>query len=123
MVQYNCQKSYAAMAYFLRNPKVQECDVIAVQEPWRNRSMTAGTHNPVGSQFYLFVPQHKSFRVALYVTKKIPREDIDIRAWSPDVITAIIEHDREGMRKKLVIHNVYNSESIGASSSKAAELV
>jgi hypothetical protein len=44
------------MATLLRDPKTQEYDIVALQEPWRNPFIST-THNPIPHSFYLCFPK------------------------------------------------------------------
>ena len=114
------------MATFLRDKKVLETDVIAVQEPWKNEEQHT-THQPAAVTFQLLYPAKQTLRgrnqgqgqgpdpdppqpgVCLFVSKKI-----DPATWSCQVISR--DYQLLKLRKAhvgkdwtdLFVHNVYN---------------
>lgn len=51
ILQYNVMKSRnEVMATLLHDPSIQEYDILALQEPWRNPYIST-THNPISSSF------------------------------------------------------------------------
>jgi hypothetical protein len=51
VLQYNVMKSRdVVMATLLRDPRIQEYDILAIQEPWRNPFIST-THNPITHSF------------------------------------------------------------------------
>ena len=47
ILQYNVMKSRdIVMAILLRDPRIQEYDILAFQEPWRNPVIST-IHNPI----------------------------------------------------------------------------
>jgi hypothetical protein len=60
ILQYNVRKSRdTVMATSLRDPRVMDYDVLAVQELWRNAFMST-THHPAKAQFHLCYPAARS---------------------------------------------------------------
>lgn len=56
ILQYNVRKSRdTVMATLLRDPRVREYDIVAIQEPWRNPFMST-THHPAKDHFHLCYP-------------------------------------------------------------------
>jgi hypothetical protein len=100
------------MATLLRDPKIQEYDILALQEPWRNTFIST-THNPIPHSFHLCFPtdsREAPARVCFFVNRRI-----DSNRWK------FTEHTRElstleittrasnaDITSKIVIHNVYN---------------
>jgi hypothetical protein len=74
ILQYNVMKSReGVMATLLRDPKIQEYDILALQEPWRNPFLPT-THNPISHSFHLCFPQgsrEAPARVCFFVNKRI----------------------------------------------------
>ncbi|PQE23329.1 reverse transcriptase protein [Rutstroemia sp. NJR-2017a BBW] len=61
------------MATLLRDPKIQEYDILALQEPWRN-PFTSTTHNPISHSFHLCFPKDsKEAPARLEVHRIYPR--------------------------------------------------
>src|ERR1700741_5392047 len=55
IAQYNVQKTYTVMAALLRDPKVLQYDVLAIQEPWLNARDRRRTHNPTQGHLAVFI--------------------------------------------------------------------
>lgn len=74
ILQYNVRKSRdTVMATLLRDPRVMDYDVLAVQEPWRNPFMST-THHPAKAQFHLCYPaaiEGGPARVCFFVNKRL----------------------------------------------------
>jgi hypothetical protein len=74
ILQYNVMKSReVVMATLLRDPRIQEYDVLALQEPWRN-PLIPTTHNPIAHSFYICFPsdsREAPARVCFFVNKRI----------------------------------------------------
>src|SRR4051795_1816032 len=76
ILQYNVMKSRdVVMATLLRDPKIQEYDILALQEPWRNPFIST-THNPITHSFHLCFPndsREAPARVWFFINKRIDR--------------------------------------------------
>jgi ribonuclease HI len=76
IIQYNVHRSKdVVIADFLRNPRVLEADVIAIQEPWEN-PYTETTHHPAKATHELVYPtsnecQGERTRVCMLISKQI----------------------------------------------------
>lgn len=76
ILQYNVHRSKdVVMADFLRNPRVLEADVIAIQEPWDN-PYTETTHHPAKATHELVYPstnecQGERTRVCMLISKHL----------------------------------------------------
>src|SRR5699024_8770091 len=85
ILQYNTHKSQkGVMATFLRDSKVLEADVIAVQEPWRNE-ISDTTHQPAKATHQLVYPgknEQGTARVCMFISKRI-----DTASWSHSVVS------------------------------------
>ena len=74
LLQYNVNKSRKKVLIGLfQDPRIQEIDILAVQEPWRN-SITHGGYNSQ-STFHLLEEVDPNTRVSTYINKRIPTED------------------------------------------------
>jgi hypothetical protein len=61
ILQDNVMKSRdEVMATLLRDPKIQEYDILALQKPWRNPFIST-THNPISQSFHLCFPKDGAF--------------------------------------------------------------
>ncbi|KAH8696364.1 hypothetical protein BGW36DRAFT_428380 [Talaromyces proteolyticus] len=94
------------MATFLRDKKVLEADVIAVQEPWRNE-FNATTHQPASRTHQLLYPKGQA-RVALFVNKRIDPSKWIHTIVNKDYQVLQIHYERGGPPRMLAIHNIYN---------------
>jgi hypothetical protein len=57
ILQYNVRKSKdIVMATLLRDAKIMDFDILAIQEPWANPFMDT-THHPAKDRFHLCYPQ------------------------------------------------------------------
>ena len=100
------------MATLLRDPKVADFDVLAIQEPWRNPYM-ATTHHPAKDQFHLCYPADdhagRSARVCFFVNKRLDHTKWSFESHSRDAGSLKFQiAASEGTNAELAIHNVYN---------------
>ena len=114
ILQYNVRKAKdTVMATLLRDPKVAEYDILAIQEPWRNPIMST-THHPAKNTFHLCYPtldeENGPARVCFFVNKRLDQGRWQFEQHTRDLCTLKI-HTREGdsTEGELVIHNVYNA--------------
>lgn len=113
ILQYNVRKSRdTVMATLLRDPKVSEIDVLAIQEPWRNPYM-ATTHHPAKDMFHLCYPPDDSdarpARVCFFVNKRLDHNKWQFDVHSRNACSLTIEMQGETpMQRQIGIHNVYN---------------
>jgi hypothetical protein len=76
IIQYNVHRSKdVVMADFLRNPRVLEADIIAIQEPWE-KPYTETTHHPAKATHELVYLtsnecQGERTRVCMLISKQI----------------------------------------------------
>jgi len=74
LLQYNVNKSRKKVLIGLfQDPRLQEIDVLVIQEPWRN-SITHGGYNSQ-STFHPVEEINQNTRVSTYINKRIPTED------------------------------------------------
>ncbi|KAI3534405.1 reverse transcriptase [Colletotrichum abscissum] len=79
------------MATLLRDPNIDNYDIIAIQEPWRN-PYSATTHHPAKDWFHLCYPSSEEnglARVCFFINKKL-------------------DHSHDDAETSLVLHNVCN---------------
>ena len=91
------------MAPLLRDPRIQDYDILAIQEPWRSTHKNT-THRFRGSGFDLAYMDHKDTRVCFFVNNRIARSDWNAHFPSPDLCTLSLK-TRGG---DIQVHNVYN---------------
>jgi hypothetical protein len=74
LLQYNVNKSRKKVLIGLfQDPRIQEIDFLAIQEPWRNPINKRGYNTQ--SSFYLVEEEAPNTRVATYVNKRVPVKD------------------------------------------------
>lgn len=117
IIQYNVQKRLDAVQIpFLNDPIVQKFDIIAIQEPGRNRS-ACGTYNPSNLKFHLVNHPGQLFRTCFYIDK-----DIDPTTWSIEQTEddfcsiRIITQSNAGETQTTRIHNINNPSPISTTS-------
>ena len=86
----------------LEDPKLAKFDILAIQEPWRNRFSKEG-YNPRSSPFYLIEETSERTRTAIYVNKRIPRSQISEIHKEKDLISLRVSTSKED----IYIHNIY----------------
>lgn len=77
ILQHNMMRSRdEVMATLLRDPKIQNHDILALQEPWRNPFIST-THNLISSSFHLCFPKdckETPARTCFFINKRIDRD-------------------------------------------------
>lgn len=101
------------MATLLRDPRIQEYDILAFQEPWRNPFIST-THNPITHSFHLRFPndsREAPARVCFFVNKRIDPNRWRFTGHTRDLCTIEITTKTPATEAatKIYIHNVYNS--------------
>jgi ribonuclease HI len=100
------------MATLLRDPRIQEYDVLALQEPWRNPFIST-THNPITHSFHICFPNNSReapARVCFFVNKRIDPNRWRFTDYTRDLSTLEITTitPTAEATTKIYIHNVYN---------------
>jgi hypothetical protein len=94
ILQYNVHKSRdMVMATMLRDPRVRECDVLAIQEPWRN-PFVATTHHPAKNIFHLCCPAEEEegpARVCFFINKRLDHNKWQFKEHSRYICPLTIE--------------------------------
>ncbi|KAJ6437601.1 zinc knuckle [Purpureocillium lavendulum] len=107
---YNVRKSKdTVMATLLRDPRIREYDILAIQEPWKN-AFSETTHHPAKDLFHLCYPATKEgepTRVCFFINKQLDHSKWHFKNAGKDLCTLILETNAEG-NSKIAIHNVYN---------------
>ena len=109
ILQYNVNKSRnKVMAALLQDPGIEEFDILAIQEPWRN-TFDSATYNPQNSGFHIVDRKEEEPRVVMYVNKRLSTNSWDAHFTSGDLCTIHlrIPCDTHAPRS-IYIHNVYN---------------
>jgi len=122
ILQYNVRKAKdTVMATLLRDPRVAEYDVLAIQEPWRNPFMST-THHPAKDIFHLCYPdgdEEGPARVCFFVNKRLDHCAWQFKQHTRDLCTLKIRTaEMDTPDNELIVHNVYNApqNSIGRES-------
>jgi hypothetical protein len=112
ILQYNVRKSKdTVMATLLRDPKVHEYDILAIQEPWKTPHQET-THYPAKNIFHLCYSKEKQgepARVCLFVHKTLDHTKWQFIDRTRDLCTLVINiWNDEQHRRQLAMHNIYN---------------
>jgi exonuclease III len=122
ILQYNVHKSRdMVMATMLRDPRIREYDILAIQEPWRN-PFVATTHHPAKDIFHLCCLAEEEVgpaRVCFFINKRLDHNKWQFKEHSRDICSLTIESDIEQEGQRLTIHNVYNPARRSASENTA----
>ena len=100
------------IAILLRDPRIQEYDILALQEPWRNPFIST-THNLNTHSFHLCFPndsREAPARVYFFVNKRIDPNRWRFTDHTRDLCTIEITTKTPATEAatKFYIHNVYN---------------
>jgi hypothetical protein len=112
ILQYNVHKSRdMVMASMLRDPRIHEYDVLAIQEPWRN-PFAATTHHPAKSVFHLCCSAEEEAgpaRVCFFINRRLDHKKWQFKEHSRDICSLTIEFgDDQQERQHVTIHKIYN---------------
>lgn len=112
ILQYNVRKSRdTVMATLLRDPRVMEYEILAIQEPWRNPFMST-THHPAKAHFHLCYPaaiENEPDRVCFFVNKRLDNTMWQFESHKKDACSLHVRCEVGGQtRGHLHIHNIYN---------------
>lgn len=103
ILQYNVWKSKdRVMAPLLADPRIQDFDIIALQEPWTNRYKDT-TYCPRAAPFFLAYPPEKG-RCCFLINKKL-----DISTWEPSFTSPDLGSLQiQAGGRRIWVHNVYS---------------
>ena len=101
LLQYNVQKSQTCQDLLLANSRLQEVDLIVLQEPWRNPYQKTSTLT-VFSAFYPLQDQVLG-RTLVLINRRIQRSAITPVFWSKDLTSLEIRVQA----KVFWVHNLY----------------
>jgi hypothetical protein len=108
ILQYNVNHGKeATLMPLLHDTRINEFDILAIQEPWRNPLVTT-SYNPPDSAFYLAYPPKALARVCFYINKRIHPKSWAVMHHNEDAQTATICYGSENPQRTLQIHNIYN---------------
>jgi hypothetical protein len=115
ILQYNTMKSRnKVMASMLRDKRMLDFDIIAIQEPWRNEYINI-MHHPCSQHLDLLYFDSPETRTCTFISKKISNASWTAIAYSPDLNTVTIEYGKESDKETVHIHNIYNPPTGGQS--------
>src|ERR1700754_525225 len=116
ILQYNVNHGKElTQAPLLRDTNVQDFDILAIQEPWRNPFVTT-SYNYSQSEFHLVYPDRQLARVCFYINKRLDLASWTVTAHSKDLQTLTIRYEDERKQKTINIHNIYNPSPASYSS-------
>ena len=111
ILQYNVRKSRdTVMAGLLRDERILEFDILAIQEPWKNPFMNT-THHPAKDRFHLCYPvfgDEEPARVCFFINKKLDHTKWQFKAHTRDMCTVTLTIEDARGSASLHIHNLYN---------------
>ncbi|KAK7219285.1 hypothetical protein V2G26_007288 [Clonostachys chloroleuca] len=95
------------MASLLRDKRVMEFDILAIQEPWRNPYIET-THHPAKEAFHLCYLSGNSepARTCFFVNKRLDHTKWQFKPHTRDICTITVE---AGDGFPIHVHNVYNA--------------
>jgi hypothetical protein len=96
------------MAALLQDLRIEEFDILAIQEPWRN-PIDSTTYNPRSSCFHIVDKKEENPRVVIYVNKRISINSWDAHFTSSDlcILHLRLSYGTQASRS-IYVHNVYN---------------
>ncbi|GKT52007.1 uncharacterized protein ColSpa_12188 [Colletotrichum spaethianum] len=100
------------MATLLRDPRIDDYDILAIQEPWIN-PYNATTHHPAKDRFHLCYPSNREeglARVCFFVNKKLDHLKWQFKEHSKDLCTLTLGFN-VGRNTEVAIHNIYNPQN------------
>lgn len=106
------------MVPLLADPKRQDYDIVAIQEPWKNPfgATTLSSHR---SGFHLLYRPGGDTRVCFYVNEKIDPNSWEVEYPSADLCTLKIQVQSGNAKELIYIHNVYNPSPASYSSTES----
>ena len=114
ILQYNVRKSREmVMATLLRDKRIQQYDILAIQEPWHNPYIST-THHPVKDTFHLCYPdkdEKGEARVCFFINKKLEHSKWQFTQRNGDACSIIItlsSPENQAEARTLAVHNIYN---------------
>ena len=115
ILQYNVRhEALTTMAPLLHDDKIQQFDILAIQEPWYNRH-NKSSFNPSSSGFYLACRSKPDTRTCFYINKRLDLESWEFEDEKGDLcsIKLTIRNRRERQTESdkpenIWIHNAYN---------------
>ena len=119
ILQHNVRKTYAVMLELFAEESTLECDIIAIQESWRN-SQYNGTYNSVFDRFELLYHAKKITRTCLFVNKNLALSSWNVTHHTTDFFTLKLKTEDS---KIINIHNIYNPEVAASGANRSVMLM
>ena len=107
LLQYNVQKSQSVQELLLATPTLQEVDIIALQEPWKNPHLQTSTSTVFSSFLPLYSPEIG--RTLFLINKNLNLSSLHPTFWSKDFVS--LEIHLENTSTSLWVHNLYFTPS------------
>ena len=85
LLQYNVQKSQSVQELLLATPTLQEVDIIALQEPWKNPHLQTSTSTVFSSFLPLYSPEIG--RTLFLINKNLNLSSLHPTFWSKDFVS------------------------------------
>ena len=108
-------------APLLRDTNVQDFDILAIQEPWRN-PFAITSYNYSQSEFHLAYPDRQLARVCFYINKRLDLASWTVTTHSKDLQTLTVRYEDKGEQKIIDVHNIYNPSPTSYSSQEQGTL-
>ena len=116
ILQYNIRNGKNSnMIPLLADKRLQEYDVLAIQEPWKS-DFVPTSYNPRDSGFHLLFKPGGDTRVCFYISTRIDPERWEVEYPSPDMCNLKIQVKNGNDYKLINIHDVYNPSPISYNS-------
>ena len=108
ILQYNIRnQKNTIMTSLLAGERIQEFDVLAIQESWRN-SFALTSYNSSNNSFHLAHQKKGNMRMCFYVNKNIDPESWETLHPSNDLCTLRLKVALGKSNITISVHNVYN---------------
>ena len=117
LLQYNVQKSQSVQELLLATSALQEVDIIALQEPWKNPHLETST----STVFSSFLPLYCSEigRTLFLINKNLKLSSLHPTFWNKDFVS--LEIYLENSSTSLWVHNLYFTPSSQENYTEASE--
>jgi exonuclease III len=113
ILQYNVRKPRdIVMATLLRDPKVKDFDILAIQEPWVN-TFADTTHHPAKDHFHLCYPQSKyegPAKVCMFINKRLDHSKWKSESHNQCICTVTLALGQGNDTGEIKLHNIYNPD-------------
>ena len=117
LLQYNVQKSQSVQELLLATSAVQEVDIIALQEFWKNPHIETSTLTVFSSFFSLYCSEIG--RTLFLINKNLKLSSLHPTFWSKDFVS--LEIYLQNYSTSLWVHNLYFTPSSQENYTEASE--